>query len=786
MALGVAVTTEGESNANTGEFMRLIGIARFASRCSIIRLAAGVGVLLVGTLLLGAPPLSAAAVSEVVAEGCQTVNPSLVISTSGVKIGDEFTTEASAKAIRDIYRLGLFSDVQVRSEELPGGLKVIFVVAEKPILKTYEITGNRKIGKKDIEEKVSLKEGEPVDVQTVEEAKQKILDLYREKGYLNATVSDSLSIRQNQATLKLAIGEGKKVRIRAVNIEGNQAVSDRRITTSMKLKAKRWFRSGDFKEELYREDTDRILKLYRDIGYLDARIAQDTIIFDPGREWMTINITIDEQSQYRTGTVVFRGNSVISTPRLSSVIRLKEGSVFSQSSHDKSLEALYNAYTEEGYIYCQIDPDRERRGDTLDLTFRIQEGSPAHVRLVKIAGNTRTREKVIRRELSIKPGSIFRRSAVMRSQRDVFNLGFFSDVKLDYERINEAGDVDLVFTVEEKPTGSFQVGTTYNSVDRFTGYIELSQPNLFGRGQLANIKWNFGATTQNIELGFTEPWLFDRPISAGADIFHLIRERDYYEERRSGGSIRIGRPFPWLDYTKLYWGYTLEDVDFRVTETDTTKVPYSIRSQQGVRRTSSTRLTLVRDSRDRFLAATRGSRITLSPEWAGGGLGGSVDFQKYIVEASTYHRLYWKFVLMLRGRFGIIDGYTTPSTVPSYERFFLGGTGSDGVRGYPDRSIGPYEGEFNVGGRCMLIGTTEVKFPLAENIYWLFFGETGDAWPSFSEANFRNFKRGAGAGIRIEIPMLGIMGFDYGYRFDSVPEHQRGQWEPHFQLGTTF
>jgi len=724
--------------------------------------------------------------SQLRVEGNQSVDGSLVLSTSGLEIGEELTTEKLREAIRKIYELNFFSEIRIKGEEFPEGINLVFVVVEKPTLERVEIEGNKKIKKNELEEKIALKPGGFVDPLLIQENKEKIVALYKEKGYLNATVKDIQSIHKEKMVLKLLIEEGKKVKVKKIEIVGNEALSDKKITKVMRIKAKRWFRSGDFKEELFKEDLDRILQLYKREGYLDAKIMGHEISYDPTSEWMVITIKVSEGERYKVGKIHWDGNLAFSLEKLQQQLKLEEGENFNQDKYGKSLENLYAAYAEEGYIYCQIEPEQEARGQTLDVYYRIVEGKPAHVRKIRIEGNMRTREKVIRRELTIKPGDLFKRSSVIRSQREVFNLGFFKDIKLDYEKANEEGDIDLIMTVEEKSTGTFQVGTAYNATDKLTGYIEISQPNLFGKGQIVNIRWAFGKRTNDIELGFTEPWLFDQPTSVGFDIFHTTRIREYYEEKRAGGSLRIGRPLPWLDYTRIYWRYTLEDVDFRVTEPDTSKVPLFIRREVGKRKTSSTQFTLIRDSRDNFFNASRGSRVSLSPEWAGGLLGGDVDFQKYVIEVSSYYKTFWKFVLMLRGRFGIIDGYTTPSTVPSYERFYLGGTGPDGVRGYPDRSIGPRELGINIGGRSMFITSLEYKFPIAESVYWLFFLEGGNAWPSLRESHFTQLKKGAGMGIRIEIPMLGIMGFDYGYRFDSVGPYAKGGFEPHFQMGGSF
>jgi outer membrane protein insertion porin family len=288
-----------------------------------------------------------------------------------------------------------------------------------------------------------------------------------------------------------------------------------------------------------------------------------------------------------------------------------------------------------------------------------------------------------------------------------------------------------------------------------------------------------GGKKQNIELGFTEPWLFDHPISIGADIYYLTRIREYWDEKRRGGSLRLGVPFPLLDYTRVYWRYSLGDLGiFDIEEGYLSE--WGEELEEGFKRTSATKLSFVRDSRDNIFSATTGSMNHYSVEFAGGLLGGEVDFHKHILETRWYSSSFWKFVLMGRIRAGFVGGYTTPRSVPVYEKFFLGGIGEDGLRGYPDRSIGPEVNGRNVGGRTMLLMGLEYKFPLAENIHALLFFDAGNAWESAEKSRMSDLYKGVGFGIRIDVPMLGMIGFDFGYGID------RKRWEPHFQLGVPF
>jgi outer membrane protein insertion porin family len=454
---------------------------------------------------------------------------------------------------------------------------------------------------------------------------------------------------------------------------------------------------------------------------------------------------------------------------------------------ENSLMEMYSIFGEGGYIYASVVPHESVRSDTIvDVEYEIVENNPAHVRLVDIEGNRRTREKVIRREIDLMPGRIFKRSLLVKSQRAVFNLGFFEDVLLDSKPVNEQGDIDLIFQVKEKATGQIGMGVAYSATDKMTGYLTLSIPNLMGRGESSYIKLETGEKKKNVEVGFVEPWLFDTPMSAGLDLFYVTRERVGYNDKHVGASVTASRPIPWPEYTKAYWTYTLEKVEYNVD--DSTKVGSYILSQVGKRTASSTRLTLVRDSRDSFFNATMGTRNMVMGEFSGGYLGGQVKYQKYEAESRWYHPFIWKNAVMLRVRGGYVDGYTAGEVVPVSERFLLGGVGDWGLRGYSDfgYDIGPRDSFGNpLGGKVALVTNAEYKIFLAKGIYWLFFADAGNIWEGLKDVKLESkddLKKGAGFGIRLEIPMMGVMGFDFGYGFDQ----KNPSWQPHFQIGTTF
>lgn len=720
-------------------------------------------------------------ISRIEVRGNKTTDEELIKSSSMLQVGDEVTQGKLDNAIKKIYKLGLFSDIKIKSEETEAGQLLIIEVKENPFIKEVIFIGNDHVKEKDLKEALGVQEGEILSTQKIFKWTKKINEKYKEKGFLLAKVSSEVTREDEKAVLIFSIDEGRRVRIKNIYFTGNKLYPDKKLGGLMKNKSKRWWRSGNFDEEKFYNDLERITDYYKKKGYPRCEIKDYKISYDDKQEWMTIRIDVSEGKKFFLGEVEFEGNNIIKTENLAYVVRYKKGDVYNKDKLDDTMVEFYSLYTELGYIYAFIMPEEEVVNDTIKIKYVIQEGDPAHLRKIIISGNTKTWEKVIRRELKIYPGDLFKRSKLIDSQREVFNLGFFDDLKLDSKRANEEGDIDLVIQIKEKDVGQFNAGMGYSQAWGITGNLSLNIPNLLGRGSTVYFSLEKGGKLANYSFGYTEPWFFDTPTIAGFDIFFITRKWDYFDDRKRGGTVRIGRPVPRLKYTRLYTSYTIEKVTVSVR--DIGKVSRYILDQEGTEWRSSIAFNLVRDSRDYIFNAKTGSKNSFTAEFSGGILGGGIDFQKYQFETRWYEKSFLNFVLMIRSKFGFLDGYTSPSTVPIYERFYLGGVGDWGIRGYPDRSIGPRE-DFNIiGGRSAFVFTLEYKYLITQGINWLLFFDAGNAWDSFRSTNLANLKKGVGTGIRIEVPMMGILGFDVGYGFDKK---SYGGWNPHFQIGTSF
>lgn len=714
----------------------------------------------------------------------------LVIQSSGLRAGDALTRDNLQQAIRRIFATGLFTTVNADTTKIGDGVRLLFTVTEAPRLKAVHFLGNHKVATRDLNSKLAAKEGEVLTEKRVFEWTQKVSDLYKEKGFVLAQVTaqkmppDTLG----RVDLNYLIDEGDQVRIRKVKFSGNQAITSSALAHKMANKAYIFpWRNGKFKDDEFNKDLERITDLYKERGHLNARVLDHDIKYDKG--WADISIAVSEGIRFYQGALVFAGESLFTEKDLRKALHTSTGAVYNQKKVQQSLTDLFALYSEQGYIYAQVLPVDSIHGDTVDLKFAITESRPARVRLVNVEGNDRTVEKVIRREVVSMPGSTFKRSEVIRSQQNIFNLGFFEDVQLDYRKISDSsGDIDLTYKVKEKFPGTIGAGVTYSATDGLVGYVELTQPNLFGRAQNLHVKFEKGASKQNFELGFAEPWLFDTPTSAGGNLFYTTVTYDYYDKRDRGGELNLSRVLP-LDYARGYCTFHAGDV--AISNISSSYVPspiYDLRKETWPQMTVSTTFRFDRDSRDYIFNPATGSFNSYAVTLAGGPLGGDVQFHKHTLESNFYYPLFWKFVLRFRSRFGYAAGFrfggeTTASRVPIYERFLPGGTGDDGVRGYSDRSLGVVYGGYNSGGRAEAIFSLEYRCRINRSLVALAFFDAGNAWESLRDVNLADLKRGAGAGIRMEIPMLGWLGFDLGYGFDRPGG---GQFEPHFQLGAGF
>ncbi len=717
-------------------------------------------------------------ISEIKIQGTTVIDEDLIRSVITFKIGEFIDQNEVSKSIRNLYQLGVFDNINISADETDLGIGIVITVKEYPVIKKTKIKGNKKYSKDKIENEAGFVEGAYWSPFLKAEITKEVKKHYRDLSYHYAEVEFEIEENEdNTVNILLQVNEGQKVKIKKVSINGNKLVTAKELIKKMKTKKSSLFRSGKFKEEDFNEDLEKIIAYYNKKGFIDARIISHNKEIE-GKH-MFIEINLFEGQQFKFGKLEITGNERFITDVLMEKFTFEKGDIFDLGQFDMELQSLSEMYYEDGYIYSSFDHIIEKNGDFINIIIEVRENTRAKIHKIHIAGNRKTKEKVIRRQITLSPGEYYKQSKVIQSLRNVYNLGFFeADLHHTPEPINSNGDIDLTFHLNDKPSGTANGGIGYNSQDSFVGMLSMSMNNLLGNAWSSSFSWEFGGSTQDFELDFTNPYVYDTNILAGLSLHHTKKEWDSfnYNVLTSGGSVRVGKHLESLNFSKLIFSYSLTSKKYELQDDDDDASSYLLElTEKGYQHNSSVSVTFSRDSRDNYFFATGGTQLTLYNEIAGGALQGDFDYYKAIGEFRWYVPTFWKLVLRSKLRMGYATAFGSSEEVPPEERFYLGGTGSDGIRGYADRSIGPQD-----GGIREILFSTEYAFPIApETVIGLLFFDSGNSYNNFEEFNLWELKKGAGAGVRIKTP-LGLIGFDLARNFEDK------SWEPHFQFGTTF
>ena len=727
--------------------------------------------------------------------GNKTIASKEIIAVIEVKKGDEFEEDSLNQDIRNIYNLGFFDEVVLDVEPFEKGIKVVFKVAEKTLIKRVDFKGNKKFSNKKLKGEISLKEKEAFDQKKMEEDTEKITLLYKGKGFADVKVEAFTTTLEKEGLVIVTffVTEGNRITINEITLTGVKGFPLKKVLKKIKTKKKKIY-----KEEVFNTDLKTLESFYKQKGYMEIKISEPQINYNSERTEMYIEIPIDEGVQFKVGEITFTGNTVFEEGFLKKKLDLVPGKIFNDNKYKTRMMIIQSVYAEKGYIRMEINPqiglDREKK--LVNVNFKLIERGKVYIDKIYIEGNTITREYVIRRELLIKEGDPFNVGKIRRTQEKIYNLGFFSDVKIDVEQTDVADKADLVLSLSEQKTGLASVGAGYSSQDGVLGTMQVSQTNLFGRGQKITLLWEFGEKKQNYEIGFTERWMFGTRTSFGCNVFDMVRIKDYiytteediektdrYKEGRKGGDLRIGRRLTDKYSTSLTYAYE----EIKIFDTDSEYM----QTQEGINTTSSFTHYFIRDSRDNVFDASRGSKNSFSTEVAGGILGGDNNFTKNILSTSWFCPTIWRFVLAFNAEVGRVEEFGRSDSVPIYEKFYVGG--AESVRGYDYRGqIGPAE-----GGNYMAVFNVEYKFPIVTEkghtiLQGAIFADAGGSWTVKDKMTLEigsrdgQMKAGFGAGIRFKTPVFPIR-LDWGYGLnhkDSVPEANRHQW--YFTIGQLF
>lgn len=733
-------------------------------------------------------------INHVAVEGNQIVSTSTILSKMKSKAGRALVQETVNEDLKRLYATGFFQDIRMDVEELDdGGYVLIVVVDEKPIVRTIDITGNTIIKTDKLREALGVIEGQILDRRAVKKGEEEIRKQYSDKGFRFVRVDSDISIvpGSKEATVTIKVTEGEKFIITDIAIEGNEAFKDKKLLKIFKTKKKKLFSKGIFKQEKFQKDIERLKLFYQQEGYLDVKVDPDFVYNDEANE-ITIRVKIEEGRHYVTGEIGIEGNHIFPESEIWLSLEMLPGLTYSQFYLFKDVESIRDFYNSRGYMDTRIVPDIELNRDTgkVDVVYKIEEGELSFVEQVRIRGNTKTKDVVIRRELRIRPGERFDGERIKKSKQHLENLGYFEEVTYDTEPVpGTTNRKNIIFRVKEKRTGELSFGGGVSSVDSFVGFAEISQrnfdlynfPRFTGGGQSLSARARIGSISKDISISFVEPYLFNKPISLGTDVFNITRDdrNTDFEQERLGASITISKLFK--DLIRLGTGYTLERVELDEISDD---APLTVRNFEGTNWLSRVRLFSSLDKRDSVFSPKKGFIWTTNFDFVGAFLGGDQDF--YL--AQTSFTQYWTFfkehVLEWRTRLGTSDAFGDSDEVPVFDRYYAGGLGS--VRGYNYRRVGPIQAGDAVGGETLAVTSLEYTVPLPglENFRAAAFIDAGHVNEDSYKITTGEFSVSIGPGIKIKTP-IGPVAFYYGFPIaNKDTEDENGKFE--FSLSRGF
>ena len=776
-------------------------------------------------LVVVAAPLEAQGQRDVVerveVEGNRQYGKDVITHAARLRPGDLIDDSRLRQAFNDVWKTGFFDDLSVSVADGVSGKIVFITVVEKPIVRNVEFRGNKAITKSSIDDKlkeanITLPTDTPYDRARLKTIEDVVRGIAEEKGYRFAEIKLVLEdVTPGVVRVVFQIDEGTKVRINDVQFIGNDVFSQMRLKYTMKKTRETWFLSWLTSHDILttahmEEDLDKVRDLYLDHGYVDVRLGEpkmDVFEYKVTRKGkikrrINIEIPIEEGERFRVGEISVKGNQEFPSEKLVDMVPLRKGEIYSKALLTKGRDAIDDAYGQKGYYKVFTNPllvpNRDEK--TVDIVMEISEDKIYTVRSFEFKGNDSTRDKVLRREVLIEEGSVFDTRKFRDSILKVNQLGYFT-IK-EVPEINEvpgANEVDVLIKGEETGRNEINVGGGYSGSLGFFGTLSFATRNFLGRGESISVSVQTGRTSDTYSLSFTEPWLFDRPLFAGGDIFKReVIYTDFTRKGNGGDAIvgsRLGRFASW----RLRYSFEKVDISERQPLPGNIVVvspnqPFGVQDPDAERRerlfntsgaTSSLTPIFIFNTVDSPYDATRGLSLSFSTEFAPTALGGDFTFLKPVAEATAFfpvNRI--PHVLASHIEIGWVEGLGG-AEVPVFERFFLGGERS--IRGLETRSVSPVDsGGFRIGGNKMFLFNQEYQIPIAKSpLKLVLFFDAGNAFDDGQSLDFTDLRMTTGLELRITLPVLGQpLRFIYGYNLDPLPDEKKGDFQ--FTIGSNF
>ncbi|HVO65857.1 MAG TPA: outer membrane protein assembly factor BamA [Syntrophales bacterium] len=721
-------------------------------------------------------------IAKIEFKGNRKIESSAINQVLKTAKGNLFSEADLSTDIKAIYKMGYFDDVAADIINTPDGKIITFIVKEKALISEIRIKGYKGVDKGDIENALTFKVKQILNPEKIATSIEKIKALYDSKGYYNAEIKYEVSKEgEKDVIVTFNIMENERLYIKTISFDGTRVFTDKELKNLMTTTEKGFFYlftdSGILKRDQLKQDTNKIAQFYLNHGYINVQVGEPVITHD--RKGIYIKIPVVEGKQFKVGKVDITGDT-LSVPRAELLDKLKinKAEFYNRESIIKDMEYLSQVCNDDGYANADVAPRTvpQEKEQAVDVTYNIKKGNQVYINRITFTGNTKTRDKVLRRQLSINEGDLYNSSKLKQSYNNLNQLRYFEEVNFQTEKGPDETLTDVNIGVKEKPTGMFSIGGGYSATDHAIGTAQISQQNLFGRGQTLSLKASLGGVSSLYELSFIEPWLFDIPLWSKFDLWNSYRQYDSYNLYTTGFGMTFGYPLSFLGKgVSGYIGYKFSS--FNVTDVLDT-ASQLIKDQAGKTTSSTLSASIRRDTTDDYIFPTKGSRNVAGVDFVGGPLLGDEKFIRYGVKSTWFFPLPLDTVFAVQGQGGYIQGSSDVKEVPIYERYYLGGLGS--LRGL--RDVGPRDPVTGdpLGGFTMLCFTAEFVFPIIKNagIKGVIFYDTGNAWDSGYHLD--DLRQTAGLGVRWYSP-IGPLRLEWGYVLDRKDFEPASRWE--FTIG---
>ena len=724
-------------------------------------------------------------IQHIKVEGNRHIETQAIVGQLSLKIGDPFSKDRVRQQIQQIYSMGFFEEVDVSTDVATDGVVVVFRVKEKPFTVEVVYDGNDELSDDNLGEKNTIRNQTFLDQEQVKVSVENFRKLYEEKGYYDVQIIPIVDlVEEGQARLTYFIEEGQKAYIKTIIFEGKNVLEDKELSKLMANQEYHWLWSlfsdrGVLRREEISNDVERVKEIYMNKGYLDIQVGLPRIDLDEKKEWFSLIFPIVEGEPYILGQVQYEGNSLFSEEELQEGLAIQSGHVFQRARIRDEITRLTDLYGSQGYAFTEVNPSIEpdRTTRSARIIFVIDEGEMVRIKNIRITGNNKTRDNVIRRELRLDERDMIDSPAIKRSFERLNNLNFFETVEILPKQISP-GEVDLDVKVKEKPTGSFSIGGGFSTLDQFTLIADITEGNFLGRGYMARIRGQLGGRRTIGTITFRNPAIFDTLTSFQTDVFSSRTDFLTFLEKKKGANLTFGRGFS--EFLTGTFTFVAEKIKIDDVDDDANDI---VQDQEGTQSTTGFRASLFRDSRDFYLDPRSGSRVGVRTSFGTDKLGGSNNFYSVSFDALRYTPLpFWDFRHAIRGRVGYGSGFSGED-FPISEFFYVGGINT--VRGFKFGRAGPVtDGNDPEGGNKQLILNNDLIFPLLSDAKLngvLFF----DYGKGFAEGDGLDLDLRAAAGVEVRwLSPFGPLRAAFGRPLDGPSKDK--DWVFEFSVGSVF